>query len=199
MKLSKLGKAAQSCMMLDLAVTEEAEYASVRGATFVLPEELPRMGVVERLAAVLDIPESKRADIYMTTNEWESAQAVGGIDLRDHAAGELTVRELPLRLVRGGTELTPMLDSEGGLEMVDKSVLAPIEDELKNGEYITWYARPPLPPGRGPEQQKERRQSMTGGALAAFGLGVALGAGVGALAVVLCFLALCIATGRKGG
>ena len=141
MKLSKLGKAAQSCMMLDLAVTEEAEYASVRGATFVLPEELPRMGVVERLAAVLDIPESKRADIYMTTNEWDGAQAVGGIDLRDHAAGELPVREVPLRLVRGGTELTPMLDSEGGLEMVDKSVLAPIEDELKNGEYINWFAR----------------------------------------------------------
>lgn len=40
---------------------------------------------------------------------------------------------------------------------------------------------------------------MTVGALAAFGLGVALGAGVGALAVVLCFLALCIATGSKGG
>ena len=35
--------------------------------------------------------------------------------------------------------------------------------------------------------------------LAAFGLGVALGAAIGALTVVFLFLALCIATGSKGG
>lgn len=141
MKLAKYAQIAkrEGCCSL-LNVAGDGVWLATRSAVY-RASDLPQIESGEEMRAVLDLTEKDWKKIYYKTHECESLDNVLGMYLRNHDPEEAYAKKLQMQAVYKGRIATGLLCSDGELVFYDESLLAPVQKEIDDSEYVETVVR----------------------------------------------------------
>lgn len=149
MKMQKLGALCLSkerCMLWKNC-EGTVNFIGCGGALYRVAENFPYTEKAEQLAAVFGYSPKQAAKVTFDTLAEDDLANMGGLDLRDAAEDETPCEVMELGVCWRDTELLALLDEYGEAAFIDRALLGPVADEVKNGAYIRFYRRVSRPHG----------------------------------------------------
>lgn len=141
MKLSKYAQIAkrEGCCTL-CNVSGDGVWLATRSAVY-RASDLPLIESSEEMRAVLDLNEKDWKKIYYKTSDCESLDNVLGMYLRNYDEQEACAKKLQMQAVYKGVLATGLLCSDGELVFYDEGLLAPVQKEIDDSEYVETVVR----------------------------------------------------------
>lgn len=142
MKLSGLTRAVKKRRYLEIAQNESGtQYLSLGCAIYPL-DGFPYVNDKYELGALFGLSRAKMDEKYTFRETSIVNHDLYGYDIADCIEGnEIQVKRWPMEISYLGQTTEPWVSPEGELDLVDPELLAPIMDEINNGEYIGYFRR----------------------------------------------------------
>jgi len=144
MKLTKIAAVMKQSESMYLYHVEETGqlFVGANTALYRMPDNFPAVEGIAQLAVVLGIREQD-IEGWSVGEEWcESIHNVWGLDLADGArVPEVACEESSIGFEVGERRLLVLTDKNGGIAGIDRALLAPMADEMRNSAYIQFFRR----------------------------------------------------------
>lgn len=141
MNVQKMGALCRKNYRLKMARGNGAEFLSDGITLMELPMNFPSLPDERACAAVFGWKESTLEKIGTEIIQWQDGPEVFGIDMRDAVPEEIACVKAEVGILYGGMKLLVLFDDMGGIGFIDSDQLAPVADELRDGEYMMWFKR----------------------------------------------------------
>ena len=119
---------------------EDGVYLATRSVVF-RDDRFPPVRSEERMAAVLDIQEKDWFKVGFSSADCEGPWDVMGLDLRDATNEEKTAKKLEMAAVWKGGAVTALVCQDEELVFFDETLLAPVQKELDDSNYVEFRVR----------------------------------------------------------
>lgn len=108
-------------------------------AFYKMPAQFPAIEEPEQMAAVFGYTDKDREKILFSDTPTDEF----AVDLRDNGPEEwpCETQEVGLILEDAGIEVMALLAEDGEAGLIDRKMLAPLADAIKNDGYLAWYRR----------------------------------------------------------
>ena len=142
MKLSKYVKLVKSCgYCAVIHVAGSGIWLGTPNAVF-RATELPEMEGEDQVRTVLDMTEKAWEKVYLKESYAESIHNIFGMNLAEFEDGEQKTEKLKVLAVHKGVWATGLrCEGDGEIIFYNEALTAPISEEIKNGDYITYTVR----------------------------------------------------------
>lgn len=142
MKLSKYVKLVKSCgYCAVIHVAGSGIWLGTPNAVF-RATELPEMEGEDQVRTVLDMTEKAWEKVYLKESYAESIHNIFGMNLAEFEDGEQKTEKLKVLAVHKGVWATGLrCEGDGEAIFYNEALTAPISEEIKNGDYITYTVR----------------------------------------------------------
>lgn len=144
MQVSKYAKLVKREGLCNLRIVgengEDGVYLGTRSAVF-RDDRFPPVRSPECMAAVLDIPEKDWYKVGFLSADCEGAWDVVGLDLRDSVQEEKTAKRLEMAAVGRTGAVTALVCQDEELVFFDETLLAPVQKELDDSNYVEFRVR----------------------------------------------------------
>lgn len=144
MNMQKMGKLCKDNMKLKLYKKGFTQYIS-DGVTMVqAPRNFPALRDENEAAAVFGWTDKQLEEISCDVEDLDIINGlyeVAGISMDDVSGEEIPRKRAPIGFIYAGMHMLILQDERGGIAGINVNQMAPIMDELKNGQYMMWYRR----------------------------------------------------------
>lgn len=142
MKLSKYVKLVKNCgYCAVIHVAGSGIWLGTPNAVY-RATELPEMEGEEQVRTVLDMTEKAWEKVYLKERWAESIRNIFGMNLAEFEEGEQKTEKLKVLAAHKGVWATGLrCANDGEIIFYNEALTAPFDEEIKNGEYITYTVR----------------------------------------------------------
>lgn len=142
MKLSKYVKLVKSCgYCAVIHVAGSGIWLGTPNAVY-RATELPEMEGEDQVRTVLDMTEKAWEKVYLKESWAESIRNIFGMNLAEFEEGEQKTERLKVLAVHKGVWATGLrCANDGEIIFYNEALTAPLSEEIKNSEYITYTVR----------------------------------------------------------
>lgn len=144
MNMQKMGKLCKENMRMKLYRKGYTQYISDGITTVEIPRNYPTLCDENAAAAVFGWTDKQLEEISCVVEELDvinDLYEVTGISMDDVSGEEIPCKRAPIGFTYAGMRLLVLRDERGGIAGINESQMAPIMDELKNGQYMVRYRR----------------------------------------------------------
>lgn len=142
MKLSGLARVAKKQLHLGIAQNESGVQYFQIGCAIYPMDGFPYVNDKYELGTLLGLSKAKVDEKYIYRETAIVNHELYGYDIADCIEGdEIQVKRWPMEITYLGETVEPWVSPEGELDLVNTGLLAPIMDEINNGEYIGFFRR----------------------------------------------------------